>query len=944
MRIETTLMTLLCVVSSATAATVLKGTVVDAQTGRPIPGANVLLRGQSQFAVTDVDGAFVFGDVVPGKDVLEIIATNYDDRELAVDVAEEKTRNVGEIKMTPADMTGAWMNQDNLLFSEEDLSDDEGMSQGVGSIQGATDNIYYKTASYNFSTAWFRMRGYDRTWETGYINGFNMNDAMRGQFNFSMLGGMTSSAFRNRTTEIGQSAANYGYGSIGGSNNFTTYASEFAPGWKGNLSYTNSNYMLRAMLQYSTGLNKHGWAFSASVIGRYAPEGVIEGTFYNSFGYFLSLQKIFNDKHSLNLSTWGAPTQRATNAAVTQEAYDLAGSNYYNPSWGYLDGKKKSSRIRETFDPSVMLNWIYKPFMGTRLNTGLAFRSNHYNSTGINWYQAADPRPDYYRNLPYYYAPTVTEAEDPDLYAMQLAQQQYVADWWGGDKSHRQLNWNQMYQTNLLNKQQYDRDPEKLGHSTYVLENSHSNFNSYMLNSYIDTRLTDLLSLQGGVSFNYTDASYYKTMRDLLGGDYWLDIDNFSERDFVGNPDIMQNDLDNPNREIKEGDKFGYDYNIHNINTRVWVQNQINTRHWNISYAAEFSYTNFWRYGHMRNGRAPGEDYIKAHPEMNLPNSASFSKGKGSNHEFYDGGVKAGATYKLDGRNYFTGHVGYGSRSPLPDNSYVYARIKDEAVKDLRSETYLSADLSYTWNYKNFRGSLTGFYTRVWDGMKRMYFYDYDLQSMMSYTMSGIDTEYMGLELGMEYKILPNLSLSAVGTIADYRYKNNPDGVRSYQNGSQADVERKVYLKNYHVGGTPQQVVSFAANYNVKQWFFEVNAQWFGDGYFELSPSRHEYMPGLWKFCFTQEEYEKKRDEIAYQDKLNCEWVMNLSVGKVIYTKFGSVNINLSVNNLLNNRNIQVGARQEGKFDYTNYDVNKFSNKLWYAQGIRVFLNLGIRF
>lgn len=168
--------------------------------------------------------------------------------------------------------------------------------------------------------------------------------------------------------------------------------------------------------------------------------------------------------------------------------------------------------------------------------------------------------------------------------------------------------------------------------------------------------------------------------------------------------------------------------------------------------------------------------------------------------------------------------------------------------------------------------------------------------------------------------------------------------MRSYQNGSQADVERKVYLKNYHVGGTPQQVVSFAANYNVKQWFFEVNAQWFGDGYFELSPSRHEYMPGLWKFCFTQEEYEKKRDEIAYQDKLNCEWVMNLSVGKVIYTKFGSVNINLSVNNLLNNRNIQVGARQEGKFDYTNYDVNKFSNKLWYAQGIRVFLNLGIRF
>ncbi len=42
------------------------------------------------------------------------------------------------------------------------------------------------------------------------------------------------------------------------------------------------------MMQYSTGANKHGWAFSASIIGRYAPEGAIKGTFYNSLGYSLS--------------------------------------------------------------------------------------------------------------------------------------------------------------------------------------------------------------------------------------------------------------------------------------------------------------------------------------------------------------------------------------------------------------------------------------------------------------------------------------------------------------------------------------------------------------------------------------------------------------------------------------------------------------------------------
>ena len=937
MRIGTTLLTLLCVTLPAIADTGIKGTVVDAQTGRAVEGANILLRDQAIFVVSGSDGVFTISDAAPGADVLEIIASGYDERYVDVTLSDGMVRNLGEVRLTPAGFESSTLDSDNFLFNEEDLLDDEGIGQQVGTIQGATDDIFYQAANYNFSIMRYRMRGYDQNWQTGYVNGFNMNDAMRGRFNFSMFGGMTSSAFRNRTTEIGQAAAPYGYGSIGGSNNVTTYASEYAPGWKGNLSYTNSNYMLRAMLQYATGLNRHGWAFTASIIGRYAPEGVVEGTFYNSFGYFLSLQKVFNDKHSLNLSTWGAPTQRATNAAATQEAYDLAGSNLYNPSWGYLDGRRKSARIVESFDPSVMLNWIWKPKMGTRLNTGLAFRSNNYSSSALNWYQAADPRPDYYRKLPSYFKPSVTEEENPELYAQQVALQQYVADWWGGDKHHRQIDWNSLYQANLLNRTQFDRDPELVGQSTYILENRHSNFNAYMLNSTLDHRLSDILTMQGGLSVNFTDAHYYKTIRNLLGGEFWRDIDNFSERDFAGDVNIMQNDLDNPDRKVRKGDKFGYDYYIRDINGRLWLQNQIVTRHWNVDYAAEFSVTSFWRHGMMRNGRAPGGVDENG---RELP----MSKGKGETHTFANFGVKAGATYKLDGRNYFTAHVGYGTRAPMPNDAYVSPRTKDTPMGDLRSERYLAADLSYTWNYKNFRGSLTGFYTKMWDGMKRTGFYDYDLNSFMNYAMTRMDTEFKGIELGMQYKILSNLSVSAAGTLASYQYKNDPIGVRSYENGSEADVVRRVYLKNYHIGGTPQQAVSFAVNYNVKQWFFEVNTQWFGDAYFDISPTRHEEMPGLWKFCFTEEEYKERRDQITYQDKLNSEWVMNLSVGKVIYTKFGSVNINLNVNNLLNNRNIQTGGWQEGKFDYTDYNVNKFPNKIWYAQGIRVFLNLGIRF
>lgn len=818
------------------------------------------------------------------------------------------------------------LNSDDFIFDEEQIADDEGLIQSVGTIQGATDDVFYQMANYNFSILYYRMRGLEQNWQSVYVNGINFNDPMRGQFSFSSLGGLTSSAFRSKTTDIAMAPAAYGFGSIGGAQNFTTYASDYAPGVRGNISYTNSSYMLRAMLQYSTGVTRNGWAFSASVIGRYAPEGVIEGTWYNSLGYAMSLQKIFNNQHSLNLTTWGAPTQRATAGATTQEAYDLAGSNLYNPSWGWFNGKKRSARVNTSYDPSVTLNWVWKPALGTTLNTAAGFRHNAYASTRLNYY-GYSPAPDYYRNMPSFWAPTANPDSDPALYDAQLAQYNYISDLWRTDESIRQIDWNGIYQGNLLNRDNYDRDPQWAGQSSTVLEENHSDFTSWMLNSYLNHRLNSTMTLQGGVSFNYTNAHYYKTMADLLGGEFWRDIDTYSERDFGHSTDILQNDLRNPDRLIKDGDVFGYDYNIRQVTAKAWLQNQINTTHWDVNYGLEISYTNFMRYGNMQNGRAPLNSY-----------------GAGKRHTFDNASLKAGATYKINGRNYIVAHGSYGTRAPRPYDAYVSARIKDDAVTGLKSERFLSGDLSYTWNYARFRGSVTGYYTKVWDAIRHTGFFDYDLMSFMNYVVYGMQTEYKGIEIGLEYKIATGLSVSAAANYSRYQYKNNPMGVRSYENGAEDDIVRQVYLRNYHIGCTPQQAYSLAVDYSINRWFFNLNANWMGDNYYDVSYARHEQMPGLWKFCSSEEEYIARRDEITAQDKLKDCFVMNFSVGKMIYTRWGALNFNVSVNNLLNNRNVQVRGWQDGKFDYTNYSISKYPNKVVYAQGARVFVNVGIRF
>lgn len=920
------LLLMLLVALPTLAATGLKGVVVDALTGKPIADANIMLRDQGAFVVTADDGTFTISEAKAGKDVLQIVAYGYLDLTEDVEIIPGITKNIGELKMKVSSFDASLLNPDDYVFDESQLLEDEGSSQSIGTIQGANDNVFYQTANYDFSVMRFRMRGYDSEYSQGYINGVSFNDPARGRFNYSGLGGMTSSAFRSKSVGIGLESVAYGFGGIGGATNFTTYASEYAPGWRGNVSYTNANYMLRAMMQYATGVNKHGWALTASVIGRYAPEGIVEGTFYNSVGYFLSLQKIFNDEHSINISTWGAPTQRATASATYEEAYQLAGNNLYNPNWGWLDGKKKSARIVNSFDPSVVINWIWKPQMGTTLNTALGFRHNKYASSALNWYQAADPRPDYYRYLPSWYAPTAEEGTE--LYAQQKAVYDYYTEQWKNNENMRQIDWASIYQTNIMNNEMYQRNPELQGHATYILENRHSDFTSWMFNSYINHRINDIMTLDGGVSVNYTDSHYYKTIKDLLGAEYWRDVDNFSERDFPDNPVMLQNDLNNPNRKVKEGDVFGYDYNIRSITARAWLQNQIRTQHWDVNYGLSVGYTNFRRYGNMRNGRAPENSY-----------------GGGERHTFDNLAFKVGATYKLNGRNYFVAHASYGTTAPLYDYAYVSPRIKDTSIAGLKSERYVSADISYVWNYSRFRGSITGFWTNTYDGTERTSYYDDQYSSFMNYVLAGVNKTYKGVELGMAYKITPSLTVTAAGTYSRYQYKNRPTGVRSYENGSMPDIETTVYIKNYYVSGTPQQAYNIGIDWAApKMWFFNVNASWMGDSYIDLSPMRHEPLPDLYKVCNSEEELEAKMREIATQEKLNDAFVVNMSIGKVVYTKFGQLNFNLSVNNLLNNKNIQTGGYQQGRFDYDNFNVGKFPNKIYYAQGIRVFLNVGIRF
>ena len=896
----------------------VRGVVIDAKSGQPFSGATVMLDNQGNAATTGTDGVFIIDDAYPGTDQLLVLAYGYKDWETTVAIVSGMVENMGTIQVEPVSFESAealeYRNSvAELALTESQLEDEEGNTQEVALLSGATDNPFYQAASYTFSTARFRIRGYENQKTETYINSIPFNDGVRFSFNYSMTGGLNQ-AFKNKTIGMGLDDNAYGFGGIGGANNIKTYAADYAPGTRLSLAYTNGNYRWRGMVTHSTGLNKHGWAMTVSAVARYADEGVYPGSFYNSVGYFLALQKVFNPQHSLTLTTFGAPTKRAANSAIFEEAGRLI-NNMYNPDWGWQEGKKRNSKVVESFDPTVILNWLWKPSDHTSLNTGVAYHKSFYSKAALNWNKAADPNPMYYRYLPSYYTDEATKA--------------FYTDLWTSESDITQIRWDDLYQVNYSNNTMADQTGVEQG-STYILENRHSNQSSFTLSSVLNKRFSNQLSMQTGANANYTIASYYKTIKDLLGGRYWLDVDNFSERDFPDNPDLAQNDLDNPNRKILKGDRFGYDYDILTFKAELWHQWVLNLAKWEMFASVKGDYFQFQRDGKMRNGRSPENSY-----------------GKGETHTFLTYGAKGGITYKLDGRNSFTGHAFYGTEAPRPYDAYISSRTKDDVI-DLKVEKIFSADLSYAMSYRNFKGVVTAFYTDQRDNTERTAFYDDVRSTFMNYSLTGVHKQYKGVEVGLSYKLSSSLTVSGAANIARYQYKNNPFGTRSYENGSEADVTKQVYLKNYYVAGTPQECYSLAFNWaGPHQWFFELNGAWMNRSYVSMSPIRHEVQEELFYLADTEEGIMALIKDFSAQDKLNEALVINASIGHVIYlSRTASFNINLNLNNILDNRNIQTGGYQQGRTDtndYTNTST-KFPNKYYYAQGFKMFLNLGLRF
>lgn len=776
--------------------------------------------------------------------------------------------------------------------------------QEISGILHSSRDVFSNTAGYDFGAARFRVRGLGGEFRPISLNGIPMNDLERGYASWSLWGGLND-VTRWPESRPGISASPFYFGGIGGWSNINLRASHLRKGTRLSYAMTNRTYRNRAMATYNTGMMPNGWAFSLSGSLRWSDEGYVPGTFYNAGGYFLSVEKKLNAKHSFGFVGLGAPIVSARQGLAVAEAQELMDDHYYNPNWGWQEGKKRNARISNDHKPVFILSHYFKPDERTTWNTSVLYTFGRDGYTSLNWFDAPDPRPDYYRYLPSYYTET-----EPWIAAD-------LTNAWHNDPNTSQLNWEQLYFANRKNLYTV-LDAEGIAgnnvtgmRSKYIVEDRRADPTRIDVNSVWSRDMGNQLQLTAGASYNSQKTHYFKVVEDLLGGDYWLDLDQFANRD-SDDPNAAQNNLFTPNHIVYEGDEFGYSYDIHTNVVNAFGQVE---KKWHKveGYAGlTLSNTTFWRDGHYKKALFP---------------ESSF--GESEKQSFMHGGVKAGVVYKLSGRHYFTANAAYVSSAPTARSAFLSPRTRDAMVDGLTTEKAISGDISYQARMPRLKGRATLYYVSTTDGIWSRSFYHDVYRTFVNYSMTGVATKHVGLELAAKAKLSPTLEATAVYAEGQYLYNSRPSATVTRDNSDTAlATGRTVYWKNYRVGRMPQRAASLGFRYNApKYWSVGVNANYFGNIFLDPAPDRRT-AEALGNLVVEDPQWNK----LLEQTQLDDGFTVNLFFTKSwrLKDKY-RIGFNLSVSNVLDNTDLVTGGYEQLRYD--PLEIDKFPPKLSYMYG-----------
>ena len=890
----------------------LNGEVVDQLSGEPI-GLVQITTDKSQITSDDKG---IFSLEIGGITTITFSKTGYE--EIVLNIDDININDLGFVVELSSISIDSDLESGIISLSDFDLSDDANSSDFASGQLSAYNDVFQSIAAYQFGIARFRQRGYDSRNNLVLMNGLELNKLYDGRPQWSNWGGLND-VLRNREYTKGLEVGTSNFGSINGSTNFILRTSEYQKGLRVSYSSTNTSYTNRVLATYS-GSTDGDWHYTVSASRRWAEEGHFQGTFYDANSFFLSLEKIINDFHSVNLVAIYAKNRRGKSSPNTQEVYDLTSENY-NSYWGWQEGKKRNSRVKNLNEPIFILSHNWELSDRSNLKTSLLYQFGSMGNSRLNYSGGPNPDPSYYRKLPSYYLRNYSDRTELSDYAFTKFTSQ---------NNYNQLDWNFLYQSNMQRNEN--------NRSIYMLYEDRVDDQLVQINSAFNYDINDNLDLSVGINAKNLISNNFAMSQDMLGGDFYIDTDSYRTGDQA------QNDLNNPDRVIGKDEKFKYNFIVNSLNLSAFSNIIYTSNKFSLFVSPKYSYRTLQRDGQFRNGVYPENSF-----------------GKGEKKEFYSLSGKAGIEYRITGRHIVNINGAYIDRPPTIRNSFSNSRENHNFVNNLDTEKIYSAEGSYSVNVKPIKLNLTGYFTKFENMTEISFFFAQGLSGLeessdfVSEIMSGTSREHYGLEFGAESNITSTIKLSSGVAFGEYVYTENPNLYLTSDDINGVANYGTSYIKNYKVPGTPHRGYSFGIEHrDPKYWWISANGNYLTHNYIDISPilrTNNFYInpddPDGFPF---PEANETDARSLLKQERFDNIFLLNLFGGKSWKIDNYYIGVILSANNLLNTRYKSGGYEQSRNANYRllKQDVDSgsriFGPRYWYGYGRTYYFNVYFRF
>lgn len=875
-----------------------RGTVID-ETGEPIIGATVSITNGAAISATNLDGQFSV-EVPQGTKSLTIsfvgykpvtanIATNMGTikMELETQMLQDVvvTQSVARTRVTP------------VAISQVDAAtiDIKLGNQEFPEVLKTTPGVWTTKDGGGFGDAKTNMRGFKSANVAVLINGIPINDMEWGGVYWSNWAGL-SDVTSSMQAQRGVGAAILSAPSVGGTINIITQSLDAKKGgsvWYGMGNDGMNNYGVKL----STGFMDNGWAITLLGSRKWG-DGYVQGTFFNSYNYFLNVSKRLNTNHQLSLTAFGAPqkhNKRSSADGLTinewqnvREYMDGDSPYKYNPTFGYdKNGNVRSSNLNTYHKPQISLAHIwqidYKSSLSTTAYVSFASGGGYsgqgrgtYNGTSISyssWYGATNGLVNtLFRN-----------ADGTFAY----------------DKI-QEMNANSSTGSNMIMSQS---------------NNSHEWYG--LVSTYKNEFIPNKLKFTGGIDLRYYVGHHNNEIIDLYDGDYFMD--DSSRKGVKPENNAAAADPNWKYEKLGVGDIVYRDYDGHTHQEGAYAQAEYTAldNKLNVILAGSISNTGYWRVDHFY--------YDKAHEKSESLN-------------FLGGTAKAGANYNINRNHNVYANAGFISRAPFfSGGAFLTSTVSNATNPNAINEKIMSYEVGYGYNSPTFSANLNAYHTTWMDKTSTR---SGDITSgehagdRYYFNMEGVDARHMGIELDFIYRPLNWIDVEGMFSWGDWEWSSNATGYFYNQNGQPlADLRGNIASgvlapdhakavlnqKGVKVGGSAQTTASLGLNLRPFKGF-RIGADWVVNArnYSDYQISSSSYSPGA---------------NISVADPWEIPWGQQFDLSASYRFKIGGVNATLygNVYNL---------------FDY-NYVMDAYTNtdkKGSWEDAYRVFYSFGRTF